>query len=118
MKSDWLAEMFSQHLSSSLDELLPLSIPWLEKRTNKASNLNRSPEALVKLQECWALEEHPCLCECRLQVLLKLCTPNGKDLATTTRLAELPRPRMAQASPSRSEKILRACLEVERFATH
>jgi ATP-dependent helicase HrpB len=79
---------FHRHLEkgqiSWLDELLPLSIPWVDKRTTKVSYLNGSPEAQVKLKECWGLEEHPSLCEGRLPVLLKLCTPDGKRLATTT----------------------------------
>ncbi len=83
-----LMSAFHRHLKkgqiSWLDELLPLSIPWLDKRTTKVFYVNGSPEVQVKLQECWALEEHPSLCEGRLPVLLKLCTPDGKRLATTT----------------------------------
>jgi ATP-dependent helicase HrpB len=83
-----LISAFHQHLEkgqiSWLDELLPLSIPWLDKGTTKVSYLNGSPEVQVKLQECWELEGHPSLCEGRLPVLLKLCTPDGKRLATTT----------------------------------
>ena len=83
-----LISAFHRHLEkgqiSWLDELLPPSIPWLDKGTTKVSYLNGSPESQVKLQECWALEEHPTLCEGRLPVLLKLCTPSGKVIATTT----------------------------------
>jgi ATP-dependent helicase HrpB len=79
---------FHRHLEkgqiSWLDELLPLSMPWLDQGTIKVSYVNGTPEAQVKLLECWALEEHPTLCEGRLPVLLKLCTPDGKRLATTT----------------------------------
>jgi hypothetical protein len=50
----------------------------------KVSYLNESPEAHVKLQECFALKEHPSLREGRLPVLLSLCTPDGKHLASTT----------------------------------
>ena len=33
---------------------------------------------------CFALEEHPTLCEGRLPVTLKLCTPDGKRIVSTT----------------------------------
>jgi ATP-dependent helicase HrpB len=83
-----LLNAFHRHLEdgqiSWLNELLPASMPWLNKGTTKISYLNGSPEAQVKIQECWALEEHPTLCEGRLPVLLKLCDPNGKKIATTT----------------------------------
>lgn len=83
-----LIHAFHQHLAkgqiSWLDELLPLSIPWSDGRTLKVSYLNDEPEAQVKLQECYALKEHPSLCEGRLPMLLSLCTPDGKRLATTT----------------------------------
>jgi len=79
---------FHRHLEkgqiSWLDELLPLSMPWLDKGTVKVSYVNGTPEAQVKLLECWDLEEHPSLCEGRIPVLLKLCTPDGKRLTTTT----------------------------------
>ena len=83
-----LITAFHQHLASGqvswLDELVPLSIPWPDSRTMKVSYLNESPEAQVKLQECFALKEHPSVCEGRLPVLLSLCTPDGKRLASTT----------------------------------
>jgi ATP-dependent helicase HrpB len=83
-----LTHAFHQHLEkgqvSWLDELLPLTIPWLDKSTTKISYINGAPEAQVKLQECFGLKEHPSLCEGRLPVVLNLCTPDGKRLATTT----------------------------------
>ena len=83
-----LTHAFHQHLEkgqvSWLDELLPLTIPWLDKSTTKVSYINETPEAQVKLQECFGLKEHPSLCEGRLPLLLNLCTPDGKRLATTT----------------------------------
>ena len=101
-----LIAAFHQHLASGqvswLDELVPLSIPLPDSRTMKVSYLNDSPEAQVKLQECFALEEHPTLCEGRLPVLLSLCTPDGKRLASTTdwpafRVREWPKHRQAMA---------------------
>lgn len=83
-----LIAAFHQHLekgqTSWLDELLPLAIPWPDGRTIKISYLDGSPEAQVKLQDCFALKAHPNVCEDRLPVILNLCTPDGKRLATTT----------------------------------
>ena len=42
-----------------------------------------SPEAQVKLQECFKLEFHPLVCEGLVPVRLWLCTPDGKRLANT-----------------------------------
>lgn len=79
---------FHQHLAAGqvswLDELVPLSIPWTDGHTMKVSYVNDQPEAQVKLHECFALKEHPALCEGRLPVLLSLHTPDGKRLATTS----------------------------------
>ena len=83
-----LTNAFHQHLENGqiswLNELLPQSIPWLESRSIKVNYANETPEAQVKIQDCFLLKEHPSLCEGRLPVLLKLCTPDGKRLATTT----------------------------------
>jgi ATP-dependent helicase HrpB len=87
-----LIPAFHRHLErgqiSWLDELLPPSIPWLDKRTLKISYVNESPEAQVKLKECFPLKEkeHPTLCEGRLPLLLNICTPDGKKLSSTTNL--------------------------------
>ncbi len=82
-----LIAAFHQHLEkgqvSWLDELTPVSIPWPAGGTIKISYLNDTPEAQVKLQECFALKEHPTICEGRLPVLLTVCTPDGKRLVTT-----------------------------------
>ncbi len=83
-----LLPAFHRHLEkgqiSWLDELLPLSIPWVDKSSVKVSYLNESPEAQVKLKDCFALEEHPTLCEGQIPVQLNLCPPKGKCLASTT----------------------------------
>ena len=83
-----LIPAFHRHLEKGqidwLNELLPPSIPWLDKGKTKVSYASGSPEAQVKLQECWTLEEHPTLCEGRLPVLLNLSPPKGKVIATTT----------------------------------
>ena len=82
-----LLPAFHQHLEkgqvSWLDELTPVSIPWPAGGTIKISYTNDAPEAQVKLQECFALKEHPTICEGRLPILLSVHTPDGKRLATT-----------------------------------
>ncbi|MEO5712639.1 MAG: ATP-dependent helicase HrpB [Luteolibacter sp.] len=83
-----LIPAFQRHLEKGqiawLDELLPPSIPWLDGRPLKVSYVNGSPEVQVKLQDCFALKEHPSLCENSLPVTLSLCTPDGKRIASTT----------------------------------
>ncbi|MDA7931072.1 ATP-dependent helicase HrpB [Akkermansiaceae bacterium] len=83
-----LLDAFHRHLEKGqlewLNELLPTSIPWLDKKKAQVSYANGGPETQVKLLECWALEEHPTLCEGRLPILLKLSPPKGKVLTTTT----------------------------------
>lgn len=83
-----LMQAFQQHLAAGqaswLDELVPLAIPWTDGHTVKVSYVNEQPEAQVKLHECFALKEHPTLCEGRLPVLLSFHTPDGKRLSTTT----------------------------------
>lgn len=83
-----LLNAFHRHLEdgqiSWLNELLPNSMPWLDKGTTQISYVNGSPESQVKIQDCWSLEEHPALCEGRLPVLLILCDPKGKKITTTS----------------------------------
>jgi ATP-dependent helicase HrpB len=82
-----LLSAFHQHLDNGqvswLDELVPLTLPWPGGGTIKLSYLNDMPESQVKLQDCFALKEHPTLCEGRLPVQLHLRTPDGKRLAAT-----------------------------------
>lgn len=82
-----LMAAFQRHLEpgqvSWLDELVPLAIPWPDQRTVKVSYGEGVPEAQVKLQECFALQEHPVVCEGRLPVQLILGTPDGKRFAAT-----------------------------------
>jgi len=83
-----LLNAFHRHLEKGqlewLNELLPASIPWLEKGKTPVSYLSGTPETQVKLLDCWSLEEHPTLCEGRLPITLKLSPPKGKALTTTT----------------------------------
>ncbi|MFT5469358.1 MAG: ATP-dependent helicase HrpB [Verrucomicrobiales bacterium] len=83
-----LISAFHRHLEKGqigwLDELLPPSITWHDGRSLKVSYVNGSPEVKVKLQDCFPMKEHPNLCENRLPVILSLCTPDGKRIASTT----------------------------------
>ena len=86
---------FRRHLAPEqlewLDELLPLSIPWLDgkklKLTYPESDCDDEdawPTAQVKLNDVWGLKEHPILCEGRVPVRLWLSLPDGKRLDATT----------------------------------
>ncbi len=88
---------FLKHLAREqiawLDELTLLSIPWPDGRKVKllyaeeAAGKNgkpNPPELQVKLPECFALKEHPRVCEGKLPVKIWLCTPDGKRLESTT----------------------------------
>ncbi|MDF1741303.1 MAG: ATP-dependent helicase HrpB [Verrucomicrobiales bacterium] len=101
-----LIPAFHRHLEkgqiSWLDELLPLSIAWVEDRSVKVSYVNETPEAQVKLKDCFALEAHPTVCEGRIPVTLNLSAPDGKRVGSTTdwahfRARELPKLRKVLA---------------------
>ncbi|MBI4326694.1 MAG: ATP-dependent RNA helicase [Chloroflexi bacterium] len=89
-------EAFWQHLAKEqagwLDELAPLTISWPDGRKLKLLYVEPAldkegkpnpPELQVKLQECFALQEHPRLCEGRLPVKFWLCSPDGRRLEST-----------------------------------
>jgi ATP-dependent helicase HrpB len=91
-----LLETFREHLGPEqtdwLDELTPTAIPWLGDRKLKLLYADESrdedgqpnsPEAQVKLHECFQLKEHPHICEGKLPVKLWLCAPDGKRLEAT-----------------------------------
>ncbi|MDB6024758.1 MAG: hrpB [Verrucomicrobiales bacterium] len=75
-----------------LDELVPLSIPWHDGKKLKLLYSEQavdedgepnSPELQVKLHECFAVKEHPHICEGKLPVKLWLCSPDGKRIEPT-----------------------------------
>lgn len=91
-----LKPAFAAHLAPEqvgwLDELTPLQLPWptgkpvkllYPEATEDGGCAAVSPEAQVKLQECFKLEFHPLVCEGLVPVRLWLCTPDGKRLANT-----------------------------------
>jgi ATP-dependent helicase HrpB len=88
---------FLSHLAKEqiawLDELLPMAITWHDERKIKLlyheqakdeDGLPNPPEVQIKLQECFALKEHPTICEGRLAIRLWLCSPDGKRIESTT----------------------------------
>lgn len=91
-----LREAFDRHLGKErlawLDELVPLTVKWPDDRRLKLLYTDRDAEGegapgcelQVKLHECFALTEHPRVCEGRWPVKLWLCTPDGKRLEPTT----------------------------------
>lgn len=87
---------FWRHLAPEqlgwLDELAPHTLPWPDGRKMKllyAPNARdddgepNPPELQIKLHECFALKEHPAICEGKLAVKLWLCAPDGKRLEST-----------------------------------
>jgi ATP-dependent helicase HrpB len=89
-------EEFLKHLAPEqlgwLDELAPLHIVWHDGRKLKLlypesardeDGEPNPPELQVKLTECFALKDHPNLCEGKLPVKLWLCAPDGKRLEAT-----------------------------------
>ncbi len=59
-----------------------LKLLYAESARDKDGQPN-SPELQVKLHECFALKEHPRVCEGKLPVRLWLCAPDGKRLEAT-----------------------------------
>jgi ATP-dependent helicase HrpB len=91
-----LREAFLQRLAKEqlgwLDELAPATILWPDGRKLKLlyaepardeDSQANPPELQVKLHECFALRQHPHICEGRLPVKLWLCAPDGKRLEAT-----------------------------------
>jgi ATP-dependent helicase HrpB len=75
-----------------LEELAPTQVAWpdgrklkllYQEQTRDADGQVASPELQVKLHECFALKEHPRLCEGKIAVKLWLCGPDGKRLDAT-----------------------------------
>jgi ATP-dependent helicase HrpB len=89
---DIFRERLPREQAQWIDELCPLSITWPDGKKLKLlyhenardeDGEPASPELQVKLSECFALTEHPHICEGRLPVRLWLCAPDGKRLDST-----------------------------------
>jgi ATP-dependent RNA helicase HrpB len=90
---DTFVEALARERLGWLDELAPTSLAWPDGRKLKLlypeqardeDGQPNSPELQVKLHECFALKEHPHICEGRLPVKLWLCAPDGKRLEATS----------------------------------
>ena len=92
-----LREAFRRRLPKGqlewVNELAPTHVLWTEGRKLKLLYPEResgdsapphAPELQVKLHECFALKEHPRICEGKVPVKLWLCGPDGKRLASTS----------------------------------
>jgi ATP-dependent helicase HrpB len=89
---DAFAEFYGKDRLEWLRELAPLTVAWPDGRPFKLlypetardedGEVN-SPELQVKLHECFAVREHPHICEGRLPVKLWLASPDGKRLDST-----------------------------------
>jgi len=76
-----------------LDSLAPLTVPWPTGKPLKLQypaealdedDVLQSPEAQVKLLECFDLNEHPKVADGLIPVSLALATPDGKRIDVTT----------------------------------
>ena len=92
-----LKQAFRQFLGKDqiewLDSLAPLTVPWPTGKPLKLQypaealdedDVLQSPEAQVKLLECFDLTEHPKIADGQIPVALALCTPDGKRIDVTT----------------------------------
>jgi ATP-dependent helicase HrpB len=91
VKPEFLKHLAPEQLTW-LDELAPQSITWTDGRKLKLLYQDEArdddgepnaPELQVKLTECFAVKEHPHICEGKVPVKLWLTTPDGKRLDAT-----------------------------------
>jgi ATP-dependent helicase HrpB len=88
-----LRGVFQQRLAKEqvgwLEELAPTCVAWPDGRKLKLLYAEQArdeagkpipPELQIKLHECFALKQHPHICEGRVPVKLWLCAPDGKRL--------------------------------------
>ncbi len=89
---DSFVEFYGKDRLEWLDELAPLTVAWPDGRqlkllypeeTRDDDGQPNSPELQIKLHECFALKEHPCVCDGKLPVKLWLATPDGKRVDST-----------------------------------
>ncbi len=87
-----IVEQFGKDKMDWLNELAPLTITWPDERKLKLlypeqardeDGEPNSPELQVKITECFALKEHPHICEGQVPIKLWLCSPDGKRIEST-----------------------------------
>jgi ATP-dependent helicase HrpB len=120
-----LREAFRRHLAPEqlgwLNELAPTSISWPDGRQLKLLYPERpgkeeaatpgrgaaqaqAPELQVKLQECFALKEHPLMCEGKVPITLWLGAPDGKRLEPTSNWPAFKTGRYLKLKPALQKK--------------
>jgi ATP-dependent helicase HrpB len=89
---DLFLEQIGKERLEWINELAPQSVVWPDGRKLKLlypdqprdeDGQPNSPDLQMKLHECFALKEHPHICEGRLPVKFWLCTPDGKRIDST-----------------------------------
>jgi ATP-dependent helicase HrpB len=89
---DSFVQFYGRERLEWLDELAPVTVAWPDGRKLKMlypeeprdeDGQPNPPELQIKLHECFALKEHPRVCEGKLPVKLWLATPDGKRLDST-----------------------------------
>jgi ATP-dependent helicase HrpB len=89
---DSFAEFYGKDRLEWLEELAPATVAWPDGRKLKLLYPEETrgekgdvnlPELQIKLHECFALKEHPHVCEGKAPVKLWLATPDGKRLDST-----------------------------------
>jgi ATP-dependent helicase HrpB len=90
---DSFAQFYGADRLEWLDELAPAAVAWPDGRklkliypeeTRDEDGQINLPDLQIKLHECFALKEHPRVCEGKLPVKLWLATPDGKRLESTS----------------------------------
>ena len=90
---DELLKHLAKEQRDWLDELAPQTVPWPDGRKLKLLYAEHArneegkpnpPELQVKLHECFALRDHPKVCEGKLPVKFWLCAPDGKRMEATS----------------------------------
>lgn len=112
-----LRDSFFAHLAKEqlawLDELVPSIIPWHDGRKTKLlypesardkDGKPNPPELQVKLHECFALKEHPHICEGKLPIKIWLCSPDGKRIEPTLNWPEFKAARYPKLKPTLQKK--------------
>ena len=122
-----LRDEFAKHLAREqlawLDELAPLTLPWPDGKKLKLLYAEETlmkggepnpPELQVKLTECFALKEHPRICEGNLPVKIWLCTPDGRRIESTFNWPAFKANNYPKLKPALQKEISRHGLAVRR----
>jgi ATP-dependent helicase HrpB len=94
-----------------LDELAPTAISFIGPKPSKLQYPEnvpneplKEPELQAKLHECFAVTDHPQICEGKVAVRLWLCSPDGKRLQSTTNWPEFRAKEYPRLKPTLQKK--------------